>query len=83
VRVGSVCAPFTVQVSSLAWFVVGGGWVEHERIVGSARCWVLRGHPGLVGVCLGRSRAGASNACGWCGWWCLGGSGCGCLLSVA
>jgi hypothetical protein len=29
---------------------VGGGWVEH-RLVGSARCWVLRRHP--VALCVG------------------------------
>jgi hypothetical protein len=38
----------------------GGGWVEYDRSVCLARCWVLRGHPGW-GVFSGRAHHGASN----------------------
>jgi len=55
--------------ASRVWWV--WGWLGGRRQtsacpvlagwVGSARCWVLRGHP-VVGVFLGRPLSGASNA---------------------
>jgi hypothetical protein len=77
-------------------FGSGCGWVEHNvwchgfscgsfgGCAGSARCWVLRGHPVLLGgVFSGCSWSGSSNAplCRGGGGWC--GLGCGCVLSVA
>ena len=61
-------------------------WVEHKRLVhernmGLAHCWVLRGH--LVWGVVSGPWLWLPNASFVWVWWCRGGLGCGCVLSVA